>query len=80
MTQAERDRLVALQQAKQKWIPRQQAAAELGITERHVRRRRREWKRRGAKAVVHALRGVPSNRRIGAETEQAAIGILSRPV
>ena len=80
MTQAERDRLVALQQAQQKWIPRQQAAAELGITERHVRRRRREWKRRGAKAVVHALRGVPSNRRIGAETEQAAIGILSRPV
>ena len=34
MTQVERDRLVALQQAKQKWIPRQQAA--IGILSRPV--------------------------------------------
>jgi biotin operon repressor len=37
MTQAERDRLVALKKAKKKLITQKQAAEELGITERHVR-------------------------------------------
>jgi len=80
MTQAERDRLVALKKAKKRLITQQQAAAELGITERHVRRRLRQLKRRGDQAVVHALRGLPSNRKISADTEQKAIAILSQPV
>jgi len=80
MTQAERDRLVALKKAKKKLITQREAAEELGITERHVRRLLRELKRRGDKAVVHALRGLPSNRKIGAEREQEAVAILSRPV
>ena len=65
MTQAERDRLVALKKAKKKLITQKQAAEELGITERQVRRLLRQLKRRGDKAVVHALRGLPSNRKIG---------------
>jgi DNA-binding Lrp family transcriptional regulator len=80
MTQAERDRLVALKKAKKKLITQKQAAEELGITERHVRRLLRALKRRGDKAVVHALRGLPSNRTISADTEQKAVAILSRPV
>jgi len=68
MTQAERDRLVALKKAKQKLITQNQAAEELGITERHVRRLLQGLKRRGDKAVVHGLRGLPSNRKVGAET------------
>lgn len=80
MTQVERDWLVALKKAKKKLMTQRQAAAELGITERQVRRLLRELKRRGDKAVVHALRGLPSNRQIDAETEQEAIAILSRPV
>jgi DNA-binding Lrp family transcriptional regulator len=80
MTQAERDRLVALKKAKKKLITQRQAAEELGITERHVRRLLRALKRRGDKAVVHALRGLPSNRTISADTEQKAVAILSRPV
>ena len=59
MTQAERDRLVALKKAKKKLITQKQAAEELGITERHVRRLLRELKRRGDKIVAHGLRGVP---------------------
>ena len=47
MTQAERDRLVALKKAKKKLITQKQAAEELGITERHVRRLLRALKRRG---------------------------------
>jgi len=80
MTQAERDRLVALKKAKQKLITQKQAAEELGITERHVRRLLRALQRRGDKVVAHALRGLPSNRKISLDTEQDAVGILSRPV
>ena len=36
MTQAERDRLVALKKAKKKLITQKQAAEELDITERQV--------------------------------------------
>jgi Homeodomain-like domain len=79
MTQAERDRLVALKKAKKKLITQKQAAEELGITERQVRRQLRALKRRGDKAVVHGLRGLPSNRKISADTEQEAVAILSRP-
>jgi hypothetical protein len=57
MTQAERDRLVALKKAKKELITPKQAAEELGITEGHVRRLLRELKRRGDKVVAHGLRG-----------------------
>jgi biotin operon repressor len=80
MTQADRDRLVALKKAKKKLITQKEAAEELGITERHVRRLLRQLKRRGDKVVVHALRGLPSNHKISADTEQEAIAILSQPV
>ncbi len=80
MTQAERDRLVALKKAKKKLITQKEAAEELGITERHVRRLLRQLKRRGDKVVAHALRGLPSNRKISADTEQEAVSILSQSV
>ena len=80
MTQAERDRLVALKKAKKKLITQKQAAEELGITERHVRRLLHGLKRRGDKVVAHGLRGLPSNRRISADSEREAIAILSQPV
>ena len=80
MTQAERDRLVALKKAKKKLITQKQAAEELGITERHVRRLLRELKRRGDKVVAHGLRGLPSNRKLSADTERDAAVILSQPV
>src|SRR5579872_435807 len=80
MTQAERDRLVALKKAKRKLITQKQAAEELGITERHVRRLLRELKRRGDKVVAHGLRGIPSNRKLSADTEREAVAILSQPV
>src|SRR5215469_18345479 len=80
MTQAERDRLVALKKAKKKLITQKQAAEELGITERHVRRLLRELKRRGDKVVAHGLRGIPSNRKLSADTEREAVAVLSQPV
>src|SRR5205085_1038970 len=49
-------------------------------TESNARRLLRELKRRGDKIVAHGLRGLPSNRKISADTEQKAMAILSQPV
>ncbi len=80
MTQAERDRLMALKKAKKKLITQREAAEELGITERHVRRLMRQMKKRGDKAVVHALRGLASNRKIEERERIRAVKILSQEV
>jgi transposase len=78
MTQQERDRLVALKKAKKKLITQKQAASEIGVSERQVRRMLRNLKERGDKAVVHATRGRKSNRKLAAEVKQKVIGILSQ--
>ncbi len=80
MTQAERDRLVALKKAKKKLITQKEAAAEMGITERQVRRLLRALKRRGDQAVIHARRGQTSNRKIEDSEREKAIKILSAPM
>ena len=80
MTQADRDRLVALKKAKKKLITQKQAAEEIGVTERQVRRLLRKLRRKGDRAVIHELRGRASNRKLAAETEQRAIAVLSDPV
>src|SRR5258708_29127889 len=80
MTQKERDRLVALKKAQKRLITQQQAAAEIGVSERQVRRMLRKLKERGDKAVIHAARGGVSNRKIAAKVERRAIEILSRKV
>jgi biotin operon repressor len=80
MTQAERDRLVALKKAKKKLITQQQAAEEIGVTERQVRRLLRKLRSKGDRAVIHELRGRASNRKLPRELEQQAMAILSDPV
>jgi Helix-turn-helix domain len=57
MSQAERDRLVAPKKAKKKLITQKQAAEEIGVTERQVRRLLRKLRRKGDRAVIHELRG-----------------------
>ena len=80
MTQADRDRLVTLKKAKKKLITQRQAAEELELSVRQVKRLLYALKKRGDKAVVHGLRGKPSNRRIEEQTEREAVKILSAPV
>ena len=77
MTQADRDRLVALKKAAKGLITRRQAAEELKISERQVYRLLHAMKTRKDKAVVHGLRGRASNRRIDTATEQKAMELLS---
>jgi len=80
MTQAERDRLVALKKAKKRLITQREAAEELGLSVRHVKRLIYALKKHGDKAVVHRLRGRPSNRKIEDDIERKAVQILSAPV
>jgi transposase len=80
MTQAERDRLVTLKKAKKKLITQREAAEELGVSIRHVKRLLYALKKRGDRAVIHGLRGKPSNRRIPEVKEKEAVKTLSAEV
>jgi len=80
MTQAERDRLMTLRKAKKALITRQEAAQELGVSERHVRRMLEKLKNAGDRSVIHGLKGQPSSQRIEEATERDAVRILSAPV
>lgn len=80
MTQAERDRLVALKKAKKNLITQREAADELQLSVRQVQRLLDELNQHGDKVVVHGLRGRSSNRRIPEKTEKEAVKILSGPV
>jgi transposase len=77
MTQTDRDRLVTLRKTKKGLITRRQAAEELGLSVRQVKRMVKALKKRGDKAVIHGLRGKPSNQRIAKTVEEEAIRILS---
>lgn len=79
MTQADCDRLVALKKAKKKIIKQREAAEELGLSIRQVQRLLDGLRRCGDKAVIHALRGKPSNRKIDEKIEREAVQILSAP-
>jgi transposase len=80
MNQADRDRLVTLKKAKKRLITQRQAAEELGVSVRQVKRLIRDLKARGDKAVIHGLRGKPSNQKIEENIKQEAVRILSTPV
>jgi transposase len=80
MTQAERDRLVALKKVKKKVITQRAAAEELGLSVRQVQRLLGALREHGDKAVVHQSRGKRSNRRIAESVEKSAVKILSAPV
>jgi hypothetical protein len=80
MNQAERDRPDALKRAKKKLITQKQAAEEIGVTERQIRRLLRKLRWKGDRAVIHELRGRASNRKLPAEMEQRPITVLSDAV
>src|SRR6266700_7879958 len=80
MTQADRDRLVTLRKAKKKLITQREAAGEVGISTRQVKRLLYALKKRGDEAVVHGLRGRASKRRSSESVEKEEVKILSADV
>ena len=65
MTQRDRDRLVVLKKAQKKLITQKQAAGELQVSERQVRRLLGKLKDQGDRGLIHGLRGRVSNRKVG---------------
>jgi hypothetical protein len=80
MTQRDRDRLVALRQARKRQITQSQAAQQLQCTERHVRRLLKKLKTAGDQAVIHGLRGRASNRKRSEKDRDKIERILSQQV
>ena len=80
MTQQDRDRLVVLKKAQKRLIKQSQAAQELGMTARQVRRLLRGLKEKGDKAVIHGLRGRPSKRKTSTEQQEKIVRILAQQV
>jgi transposase len=80
MTQRDRDRLVALKKARKGLVTQREAAEEIGQSERHVRRLLNRLKGKGDGALMHALRGRRSNRKLDEKTKQKALEILRRDV
>jgi hypothetical protein len=80
MTQADRDRLVTLKKAKKKLITQREAAEELRLSIRQVKRLLYGLKKHGDQAVIHGLRGKPSNRKIEDRIERDAVRILAGPL
>lgn len=79
MTQTDRDRLVALKKAQSGKMTQRQAATEMDITERQVRRLLVKLRNGGDKAVLHGLRG-RSNRKIGDAEKEQVIALLKQDV
>ena len=79
MSQEERDKLEWLKRAKDKVISQREAAERIGISERWVRKLLRRMKQQGDRVVLHGLRGKASNRKIAAQVQAQAIGILKQP-
>jgi len=76
MTQADRDRLVTLKKAKKRLITQREAALDLGLSVRQVKRLLKALKKRGDPVVVHGLRGQPSNRMLEPRVRERAMAIL----
>ena len=65
MSARERDRLAVLREVEDGLISAQSGARKLGLSARQFRRLRRRSEREGDKALIHQLRGRPSNHRLG---------------
>src|SRR6266581_5257865 len=70
LSQRERDRLRVLHEVNQKHLTQVLAAQQLKVTDRQVRRMLLRIRERGDGALVHGLRGRPSNRKLTARFEQ----------
>ena len=70
LSQRERDRLKVLHDVKQKHLTQVAAAQRLKLSDRQVRRLLIRMRESGDGALVHGLRGQPSNRKLTASFEQ----------
>ena len=73
---SERDRLKVLHEAQKRHIWQREAAEQLRLSERQVRRLLARLRKEGDRGLVHQLRGRASKRRIGEEVERRAMRLV----
>ena len=73
LSQRERDRLRVLHEVQQKHLSQVAAAERLKVTDRQVRRMLLRIREHGDGALVHGLRGRPSNRKLAGRFEQKVL-------
>src|ERR1035437_9662535 len=73
LSQRERDRLRVLQEVKQGHLTQREAARRIDLCDRQVRRLLLRLQEQGDRAVIHRLRGRPSNRKFVATFEQKVL-------
>jgi hypothetical protein len=76
MSRREIDRASVLDQVASKMLTQVSASAKLGITDRHLRRILKNYKRSGPSALIHGLRGRKSNRATSQEKLDQAIKLV----
>jgi transposase len=77
MSWKELERKRLLDRIKDGMLLQREAAEELSVSERHVRRLLKQYREQGVKAVISKRRGKSSNNKIPDETEARVIGLVS---
>ncbi len=78
MGQRERDRLKVLHEVERGHLTQRQGAGQIGMSERGFRKLLARYRVKGDGAVVHALRGRRSNRRVEAKLARRAVRLVER--
>lgn len=78
MSGKERGRLRVVQAVRARRMKQAEAAAQLGISVRQVKRLVRSYREAGAKALVSKRRGLPSNRRIATRERERILKLVAR--
>lgn len=78
MNQKERDRLKVLHEAEEREITQKEAAEQVGVSERWVRKLLARMRKEGDRAVIHRLRGRSSNRKIAEAERQQAVKLVQK--
>ena len=76
MSKQEITRLEAMQRIKDKRLTQKEAARMLKLSVRQIKRLYKAYKAKGAKGLISARRGKPSNHRLEAQVEQRVLDLL----
>jgi transposase len=76
MSKEELSRLEVMKQLQEKRISQSTAAAELGVSVRHVKRLLRAYRQEGAPGLVSRQRGQPSHHQLDPETVRRTLDLL----
>jgi transposase len=76
MSNRELTRLEAMQRLKDKRLTQKEAAQQLGISTRQMKRLWQAYRKEGAEGLVSARRGKPSHNRLDAEVAQQALDLI----